>query len=332
MRLTFPIVLVAFSLLSVFQGSLHPAKAADESIVIPADRPALKGVVGHWWYTARYGDRLLNEYAALGVTSVRLAIDWQHIEPIRGERHFERLDPILSGFRARGIEVLPVIATAPSWATRNGDECYVMPLSCQLDRQIVGDFQLTMMEIVSRYRNITTWEFWNEPEGWKGMRTPEDYEFWYRAFHAAAKRANPGARIAVSSLTGWDFLGRLSPDIPYDAVTVHSYGDHNGDPLETAKIQRLYTETQARGRNVPLWLTEYGWNGSWLDDKTRPETLDWTMRWLIQTPYIEMAHYHMLHDTEESYECCYGLISAAPLFMPKQPAYDRFRSYQVAPR
>lgn len=326
-------LLFAITLAALLAVATSPATISGQTpLEIPTDRPALKGVVGHWWYVEKYGSRLLDEYAALGVTSVRLAVDWQHIEPIPGVRHFERLDPILLGFHSRGIEVLPVIATAPSWATLNGDACYFMPLSCRLDRAKVGEFQATMREIVGRYRHLPNWEFWNEPEGWQGMKNPEDYEFWYRAFYAAAKQVHPTARVAISSLTGWDFFGRLSADIPYDAVTVHSYGDHNGDPLETAKIRRLYEETRARGRNVPVWLTEYGWNGTWLDDRTRVETLDWTFRWLIEQPYIEMAHYHMLHDTEEPYECCYGLITASPMFTPKQPAYDHFRAYRVRGR
>jgi cellulase (glycosyl hydrolase family 5) len=322
-------IAIAILLLSFASLELPRPAAAQDVPAIPADRPGLKGVVGHWWYINRYGPRLLDEYAALGVTSVRLAVDWEEIEPIQSERHFERLDPIFLGLRDRGIDVLPVIATVPSWAATNGEACFFMPLSCVLDRTKLDAFKITMRELVARYRHVSNWEFWNEPEGWQGMRNPADYEFWYRGFYAAAKEANPSSRVAMSSLTGWDFLGRVSSDVPYDAVTVHSYGDHRGDPIETAKVQRLHDETVARGNQVPVWLTEYGWNGSWLDDRTRVGTLDWTMRWLIETPYIEIADYHMLHDTEEPYECCYGLISAAPSLAPKQPVYDRFRSYHV---
>jgi hypothetical protein len=329
--LKFPIAAVTAALLLLVGAVDLPLTALSQgSPQIPSDRPGLKGVVGHWWYIERYGPRLLDEYAALGVTNVRLAVDWQHIEPIQGQRTFERLDPIFQGLRTRGIEVLPVVATVPSWAALNGDECYFMPLSCLPNQQKIGEFQATMSELVSRYGHVSTWEFWNEPEGWKAMRNPAEYEIWYSAFYAAAKQANPRARVAISSLTGWDFLGRISSNVPYDAVTVHSYGTHHGDPIETPKIARLRAETLARGRDVPIWLTEYGWNSSWLDETTRVETLDWTMRWLIENPYVELAHYHMLHDTEEPYECCFGLLTAAPHLAPKQPAYDRFRSYQVA--
>ena len=127
--------------------------------------------MGHWWYIDRYGPRLLDEYARLGVTNVRLAIDWLHIEAVQGERHFEKLDPIFDGFKERNIDVLPVIATMPPWATQNGGECFVNHLVCRLDHDRVADFQATMEEVVARYPQVKTWEFWNEPEMWESMLT-----------------------------------------------------------------------------------------------------------------------------------------------------------------
>jgi hypothetical protein len=309
-----------------------PSVQAQRAFVIPAERAGIKGMAGHWWYADRYGPRLLDEFTALGVTNVRLAVDWLHIEAVQGEVHFEKLDPIIFGLRDRGIEVIPVIATMPPWATWNGAECFESHLKCRLNREQVKGFQTTMSLLVQRYSHIRNWEFWNEPEMWENMRDPAEYEFWYRAFHKAAKEANPAARVAVSTLTGWDFAGRLSSDLPYDAISVHSYGDHRNDPVETDKVYKLYQGIRSGGRDVPVWLTEYGWNSTWLDNRGRVEALDWTMQWLLETPFVEFAHYHMLHDTEEYWECCFGLLTAAPDFIRKQPAWDRFQSYTVQGR
>lgn len=307
-----------------------PASAAPQ--LIPPDRAGIKGMVGHWWYLDRYGPRLLDQYANLGVTNVRLAVDWLHIEAVQGERHYDKLDPIINGLRDRGIDVLPVVATMPPWATLNGGECFLNHLVCRLNRAQVGEFQESMTELVKRYPHITTWEFWNEPEMWEGMRDPTEYEFWYRAFYAAAKDANSAARVGVSTLTGWDFFGRLSSDLTYDAVAVHSYTDHRTNPIDDAKVERLRDGLVGRGRLVPIWLTEYGWNSQWLDNRGRAEALDWSMSWLLERPYVELAHYHMLHDTEEYWECCFGILGGPPDFAPKQPAYDRFKSYAVMGR
>jgi hypothetical protein len=322
----FAALLIALPLLTA------PATEAQGAIIIPPERAGLKGIVGHWWYADRYGQRLLDEYAAIGATNVRLAIDWLHIEPVEGERSFDRLDPIIFGLRNRGIDVLPVVATMPPWATWNGQECFLAHLKCRLNRENVRGFQTTMGVLARRYAHIRTWEFWNEPEMWEGMRDPAEYEFWYRAFHAAVKEANPSARVAVGTLTGWDFVQQMSPTLPYDAISVHSYGDHRGDPLETEKVYNLYLGTRSRGRDVPIWLTEYGWNSNWLDSRGVADALDWTFRWLLDQQYIEFAHYHMLHDTAEYWECCFGLIGPPPDFTPKTPAWDRFRGYPVLGR
>lgn len=333
MKILLPLLCSAAAAVLIGMHNAHASPAqADRPIVIPPERAGIKGIVGHWWYADRYGPRLLDEYAALGTTNVRLAIDWLHIEAVEGDRRFEKLDPIFFGLRDRGIDVLPVIATMPPWATWNGAECFESHLKCRLNRDNVQAFQTTMGAIATRYPHVRTWEFWNEPEMWDGMRDPAEYEFWYRAFYEAIKEASPTARVGIGTLTGWDFLQQLSFDVPYDAVSVHSYGDHRSDPVETDKVYKLYVGTRSRGRDVPIWLTEYGWNSSWLDSRGVADALDWTFRWLLDQPYVEFAHYHMLHDTQESWECCFGLLGPAPNFTPKQPAWDRFQSYPVLGR
>ncbi len=315
--------------------SMHLAPApteAQRTIIIPPERAGIKGIVGHWWYADRYGPRLLDEYAEVGTTNVRLAVDWLHIEVVEGDRRFDQLDPIIFGLRDRGIDVLPVVATMPPWATWNGAECFESHLKCRLNRDNVAAFQTTMSIMARRYAHVKTWEFWNEPEMWEGMRDPAEYEFWYRAFYAAIKEANPTARVGVGTLTGWDFAQWLSTDLPYDAISVHSYADHRSDPVETDKVRKLYAGTRARGRDVPIWLTEYGWNSNWLDSRGVAESFDWTFRWLLDQPYVEFAHYHMLHDTQEYWECCFGLLGPAPDFKRKQPAWDRFQGYPVLGR
>jgi hypothetical protein len=318
------------------QGSLPPppivAAKSPESVpdrlTLPLNRAGLKGVVGHWWYMERYGERLLDEYVALGVTNVRLAVDWRQIEETEGELNFDRLDPVMDGFQERGIEVVPVVATVPTWASLNAPDCEQNTLACQMDPEKVPQFEWTMRQLVARYPEVLRWEFWNEPEMWVSMRNPIEYERWYRAFYQAAKETNPNAVVAVSTLTGWDFFRQLSADLPVDAVAVHPYaGDDWG--LDTKKILRLREGLQGRGLDVPVWLTEYGWDSRWMDNLRRARTLRWVFNWVLSQPYIELAHYHMLHDIEDDRDCCFGLVGRAPDFVPKQPAYDTFRSVLV---
>ncbi|HYU20207.1 MAG TPA: hypothetical protein VEQ11_16080 [Chloroflexota bacterium] len=298
-------------------------------IELSPQQSGIKGIVGHWWYLDANLSRFVDAYADLGVTTVRLTTDWRQIEPEEGRRDFARTDRLFGTLLGRGIEPVPVFATIPAWASLNPDDCRADELACQPDPAKLEAFAATAAQIVGRYPRITRWEFWNEPEMWPGMRDPAVHQVWYLAFYQAAKRANPSARIALGTLTGWEFVNRLDPNLPFDAVTMHSFEDERGDPIYTSRLEQLHDELAARGRGVPLWLTEYGWDSRWLNDRGRAETIRWVFDWLRAHPFVELAHYHMLHDTADPQTCCFGLLGPPPDFEPKRLAYDAFRAYVV---
>jgi len=299
------------------------------AIVLDPDRAGLKGMVGHWWYVQRYGDALLDEYVRLGVTNVRLAVDWRDIEQFaEGQRSYAHLDPIMDAFAERGLEVVPVVAAIPVWASLNPTECASDTQLCSLNITKLPAFQSTMTELVARYPEVRRWEFWNEPEMWAGLRRASDFEPWYRAFYTAAKSVDPRLEVAVGTLSGWDFVSKLSPELPMDAVSLHPYaGDDWG--LDTSAIQRLHAGLLARGVDVPIWVTEYGW-AQWMDPVRRARTLSKVFEWMQTQPYIQLADYHMLQDAEEADECCWGLVGPAPSFAPHEPAYSFFSSIAVS--
>ena len=289
----------------------------------------LKGVVGHWWYLEANLGRFLDAYADLGVTTVRITTDWRQLEPEEGRLDFARTDRLFAALLDRGIEPVPVFATVPVWAALNPDACRAVELACSPNPAKLGALESTAAALVGRYPRVTRWEFWNEPEMWEGFRDAAAHNPWHRAFYRGAKRGLPSARVALGTLTGWEFVARSEPDLPFDAVTMHSFEDHRADPIHTARIEQLRAELLARGRDVPIWLTEYGWDSRWLDDAGRADTIRWVFDWLRAHPYVELAHYHMLHDTDDPTTCCYGLLGPPPQFAPKGPAYDAFRAYAV---
>jgi Cellulase (glycosyl hydrolase family 5) len=304
-------------------------QAPAATIALEPDRAGLKGMVGHWWYIQKYGDALLDHYVHLGVTNVRLAVDWRDIEEFgAGQRNYAHLDPIMDAFADRGIEVIPVVATIPVWASLNPVECASDTQVCSLDITKLGAFQSTMEDLVARYPEVRRWEFWNEPEMWAGLRRASDFEPWYRAFYTAAKSVDPRLQVAIGTLSGWDFVSRLSPSLPMDAVSLHPYaGDDWG--LDTNAIERLHLGLLARGVDVPVWITEYGW-AQWMDPVRRAETLARVFDWMRKQRYIQVADYHMLHDGDDTDECCWGLVGPAPALLPHEPAYSMFGSITVS--
>lgn len=316
---------------SVAQTASPPQNAtpSGSAIVLDADRAGLKGIVGHWWYVQRYGDALLNEYVRLGVTNVRLAVDWRDIEEFQeGQRSYAHLDPMMDAFADRGIEVVPVVATIPVWASLNPSECASDTQLCSLNISKLPAFQSTMAELVARYPEVRRWEFWNEPEMWAGLRRASDFEPWYRGFYAAAKSVDPQLQVGVGTLSGWDFVSKLSPDLPMDAVSIHPYAGEDWG-LDTSAIERLHAGLLARNVNASIWVTEYGW-AQWMDPVRRARTLRKVFEWMQTQPYIQLADYHMLHDGDDADDCCWGLIGAAPGFAPHEPAYSFFSSIRVS--
>jgi hypothetical protein len=289
----------------------------------------IKGIVGHWWYLEPNLARFLDAYADLGVTTVRITVDWRQIEPEPGRWDFARTDRLFGALIERGIEPVPVFATIPAWASLNPEACRVKELSCEPDPDKLAGLEITSLLLVSRYPRVTRWEFWNEPEMWPGMADPSTFQRWHRAFYRGAKRANPNARVALGTLTGWSFVRALDHDLPFDAVTMHSFESHWSYPIDIERIELLRTELLGRGRDVPIWLTEYGWDSRWLGDQGRAETIRWVLDWLLDHPYIELAHYHMLHDTDDPETCCFGLLGPPPNYEPKRLPYEAFRAYVV---
>lgn len=316
-------------MLACVSGAAHADQAPAASMTLEPGRAGLKGMVGHWWYIQKYGDALLDHYVRLGVTNVRLTVDWRDIEEFKpGERNYGHLDPIMDAFADRGIEVIPVVATIPVWASLNPAECASDTQMCSLDITKLSAFQSTMTDLVRRYPEVRRWEFWNEPEMWAGLRRPSDFEPWYLAFYTAAKSVDPRLQVAVGTLSGWDFVSRLSPSLPIEAVSLHPYaGDDWG--LDTDAIERLHTGLLARGVDVPLWITEYGW-AQWMDPVRRATTLGHVFDWMQKRPYIQVADYHMLLDGDEADECCWGLVGPAPALAPHEPAYSAFASISVS--
>jgi hypothetical protein len=314
--------------------------------------PALFGIAGHAWWSDEHFDDFMRMYRDLGITGVRIPLDWKSFEQQEGQYDFSLFDRVLPRLAAAGLELTVYFVTVPPWATSN-------PSACEQDEQEFCDFpesrepqyRLAVRTAVTRYPFVHNWEVGNEPEQWRRQGfNPADYLRQLRAFYTEAKALNPNLKIAVSTLTGWRYVGRLydlAPDRPWDAIAYHPYGgpdgadappwglaaDDGGTGLYTAEMDRIHQEMAARGDDAkPLWITEYGWER---DPQTQATRLRAALSWMASRPYITQAHLHMLHDqgTER-----FGLTTLDPpgtitrttRFVPKVPFYQAFKEYPRA--
>ncbi len=330
-----------------------------QNTVTQAGNPMVFGIASHaWWLDPEvYGDQLLPALDDLGVTTVRLSIDWRRFEPQPGQFDWAMYDRVLSELAARNIIVVATFNTIPGWASVDQDGCDNFKTEiylCQLREDRYDNFERAIEAAVSRYAWIEHWEFWNEPEMWRYLgESGETYIRHLRTFYDIAHDVNPEIVVAAQTLVGADYMGYIynlseafygDGNEPWDAVSLHpyvwnyTYEEYGRDlELNYDRIVWLRELIVARGDgDKPVWITEYGWNND-VEDQARnlPAAFDWLKR----QPWIEFAHLHMLHDWNEEALDAFGLMAIKPdgygvprltpeaIFYPKQPYYDRFKDY-----
>ncbi|MEX2315185.1 MAG: beta-galactosidase, partial [Thermomicrobiales bacterium] len=324
-----------------------------------AGNPLVFGIASHaWWLDPEtYGDQLLPALDDLGVTTVRLSIDWRRFEPTRGQYDWEMYDRVLGELAARNIVIVATFNTIPGWASVDRDGCDDPKTEiylCQLRDDRYPDFQRAIRAAVERYAWIDHWEFWNEPEMWRYLgEAGTVYIRHLRTFYDIAHEVNPEIVVAAQTLVGADYMGYIynlseawygDDNEPWDAISLHPYvwnftHEEYGRPLELNydRINWLRQLMVERGdSDKPIWITEYGWNNG---VEQQAINLRNAFDWLKRQPWIEFAHLHMLHDWNEEALDAFGLMAIVPdgygvprltpeaVFYPKQPFYDAFKDY-----
>ncbi|MCC6628970.1 MAG: hypothetical protein IT340_16395 [Chloroflexi bacterium] len=335
---------------SCLSGAM-PAAAASPPI---RDRELLFGIAGHAWWLDDHLDTFVAAYRDLGITSVRLSIDWKVIEPTPGVYQWDRYDRVLGRLVDERFTIVGVFVTVPPWAASDPAACGIPtqePAACDLRPEHRPAFDRAARATLTRYPFIRHWEFWNEPEQWVHLgQNAADYLLLLTRFYAIAKEVDPAIQVAAATLAGWDYIGWLYAEVdqtlgpghrPWDAVAFHPYNTHrvrdaDGEELTLryAAVMQLRREMVTHGdRHKPLWITEYGWD---VAPEAQATALREALTWLLSRDYIEMAHLHMLHDWEREQ---FGLMRTVPdvvgvgpidrttRFEPKEPYYSAFRDF-----
>jgi hypothetical protein len=317
------------------------------------------GIAGHMWWLDSHLDEFMAYYHLLGITNVRLSLDWKTFEPQPGQYDFAQFDRVLNRLAAEGIEVIASFVAAPAWASPDSAACAKAQqefdqerLTCGIRPDAEPQFRDAVRTVAARYPFIRLWEFWNEPELWTYMgHDVSDYLRWLRPFYDEIHAINPGAVVAANTLAGFfyvDWLYGVSDNTngpskrPWDAISFHPYGSimkqgANGQvaaiipgPIQDVRKRMV----DAGDANKKLWITEYGW-------ETTPDQqaafLQQGLPWLLSQDYIEVANLHMLHDwTGEHYGLLtteppiYGTgrdIDASTRFVPKEPYFSAFKNF-----
>jgi len=316
------------------------------------------GIAGHMWWLDAHLDEFIAYYHQLGITNVRLSIDWKRFEAQQGQYDFAQFDRVLNRLAAENIEVLGSFVTEPPWAATDPARCAQAqatpdrePHDCAINPAFEPQFRAAVRAVATRYPSIRLWEFWNEPELWDGMgHEVGDYLRWLKPFYEEMHAVNPGSVVAANTLAGAfyiDWLYGASDSTngpakrPWDAISYHPYGalmKSGPDGKTTGIIPGPIEDVRKRmvdagDANKKLWITEYGWE---TDAESASRYLTQGFQWLLAQDYIEVANLHMLHDWNGEH---YGLLTTVPpiyhtgnditaqtKFVPKEPYFSTYRN------
>lgn len=234
------------------------------------------------WLSSKQLAAQLDDAARLGVTWIRLDLNWFDIQPENASSYrWTNFDRVVRAARSRGLSLLAIISYTPPWARPLG--------ATNSDSWAPADpaqFAAFAAKAVRRYapRGIHTWEIWNEPNSetfWKPHPDPNSYVRLLRLTTKAMREADPGVFIVsgglaqaktdashIAALEYFNDMCRLGANRLVDAVGDHPYS-FPLTPLEGSpwNLWGQMTTTHPSFRSIlkqygtpdlPIWATEYG--------------------------------------------------------------------------
>lgn len=259
------------AVLQVVVLALAGCRAAPAPVVAPPGGYGFAVGASQIWMSPADADRELDAVAKTGAQWIRVHIDWQHVEPVRGRYDWGYADHWINGARQRGLKVLGLLVNSPEWARQPGAPMYAPPVDA-------ADFARFVDAVVRRYQaRISDWEVWNEPNlprflGYADSR-PARYVALLKAAHEAIKTVQPHGVVVAAGLSpavGVDAPPNFVNDMYvagakgyFDALAMHPYvypGGIAADPFngwsDVARVHDVMT-THGDG-NLLIWMTELG--------------------------------------------------------------------------
>jgi hypothetical protein len=247
-------------------------------------------------------DRTLDEMQAMGVNDVRILLPWALMEPVPGYDYWATADYIVNAADARGMGVLGVLNSTPSWAIPEGQPAsYSTPPASNAQ---LADFASA---VASRYAGkVSAYEVWNEPNsfyGWSPTPDAAAYTEMLQTVYPAIKAADPNATVVGGVLISVTDYGDLTVNPinylnqmyaagaqgSFDALSFHPYqftlpfslGVYFGDAAPIVQMERMHEIMVANGDGDKLiWSTEYGTPTSVVDEATQAAMIqDYLSSW-----------------------------------------------------
>lgn len=308
------------------------------------NRPLIYGMnptpMDWWGYDANTWDPILfTKMAEGGCTSARMGVNWDQIEPVKGQRDWSSVDRWVKYCLDRNIEPVLLINSTPEWALPADYDpnivSYVARYPAGEDH--VDDFNKWIYDLVRRYRGQARYyEFWNEANGYgwyTALQSPPSYSRadlyvpWMRRAYVALKQADPTSQMSTTGIDdsgGGNAAYYLQQIYKYggkgyfDAVADHPYP--NGGEFQPWKLDNIRSALDSKGdTQVKVWITEFGYN--WSSFATQLQNYFDTIT-QDRYDYLRIATWHTAN--EFPWESGYGLLDSN---LNPKPEYNAFKDW-----
>jgi hypothetical protein len=210
----------------------------------------------------------LPKMAAAGAATVRLFPEWRGVEPKKGAWKWDDTDTLVKAAGENQIEITVALMGSPPGTTA----VHAFPMD-----DLVG-WSGFVTAAVGRYnKQIRYWEVWNEGNGGfnDGHHTTSDYAKLAVTTYAAAKKANPQARVGLS-VASFDApylnqtiraMAKTGKPSSFDHLCIHPYEIADGLADVDGEIPFLWMNHLTRDMlresapdraDAELWITEVG--------------------------------------------------------------------------
>lgn len=218
--------------------------------------------------------------------AVRCDFNWLDIEVSPDVFVWDRFDAMVSGARARNLEVFATLAYTPPWL---GDRRSVPP---------VDRWTNFVRQVAERYNhNVWHWGIWNEPNSGGFWQGGVDRYIDTLLLPAAEvlHSINPANRVIGPDLSHNDNWSPWLQEVineagsQIDIVSHHIYHENGREVLR--RLREVYDIARK-----PIWLTETGLNTHRYSEKQQASCIDQLLESLPKYEWLQRVFLYQLVD------------------------------------
>lgn len=271
-------------------------------------------------------ERVAHFMRLMGIRWLRTGVLWQFIEYRPNEFDWSRMDNIMALAKEHDLEVLPVVAYSPCWASRGSGTVETPQCSYSAPRKrYYGRF---LEKLISRYRdNVLFWEIWNEPNAYFWVSSEEEYAALLRHSADLIRKLDEDCGILMGGVSGtspeWIRMLQEKAGGSFDIYNIHPYF-YPREPEDKLQVDlNDFWGVASKAADKTVWITEMGipTNTASIQDQARQLVRSMVM---VLSAGVSRCFWYELKDAacdEEDKEANFGLLFSD--FSPK-PAFVAF--------